>query len=310
MPNKTDNAIFPAVSGILCINKPSGFTSHDVVNKLRRLYNTKKVGHTGTLDPMATGVLIVLIGGAVKASEYLMSQKKSYVAGLRLGMTSDTEDIGGTILTRCSDLPKKEEVFAACESFVGDIMQIPPMYSALKVGGKKLVDIARSGETIEREPRPISVFSLGCECVSEENGDYILSVECSKGTYIRTLCADIGAKLGCGGLMSSLERRENCGFSLDESHTLEEIEALPTEARAGLLIPIERAFSDYKRLDLIAFYAGLARNGVRLLTSKVAPEARLGDRLALYESGRFFAIAEISQNTDGELILRVMKQFV
>lgn len=299
----------PEASGILCINKPSSFTSHDVVNKLRRLYNTKKVGHTGTLDPMATGVLIVLIGRAVKASEYLMSQKKSYLAGLRLGMTSDTEDISGRILTTCEKIPTKEAVFEACKSFVGEIMQIPPMYSALKVDGKKLIDIARSGETVEREARPISIHRLECECINEESGDYRLSVECSKGTYIRTLCADIGAALGCGGLMSSLERRENCGFSLEQSHTLDEIEALDTLERAKLLIPIENAFSDYTRLDLVPFYANLARNGVRLFASKVAPTAQIGEKFAFFEGGSFFAIAEAMSNDEGETILRVLKQF-
>ncbi len=299
----------PEVSGILCINKPSGFTSHDVVNKLRRLYNTKKVGHTGTLDPMATGVLIVLIGRAVKASEYLMSQKKAYVAGLKLGVTSDTEDISGNILTKAEALPSKDEVFAACRNFVGEIMQIPPMYSALKVNGKKLVDLARSGETVEREARPITVHRLDCECVNEQSGDYLLSVECSKGTYIRTLCSDIGASLNVGGLMSSLERRENCGFSLDESHTLDEIESLSTEERASLLIPIEKAFSDYTRLDLAPFYANLARNGVKLFASKVAPSASVGEKFAFYENGVFFGVAEAVYNADSELTLKVLKQF-
>ncbi len=298
----------PEVSGILCINKPSGFTSHDVVNKLRRLYGTKKVGHTGTLDPMATGVLIVLIGRAVKASEYLMSQKKSYVAGLRLGMTSDTEDISGKILTVSEKLPTKEDVFEVCKTFVGNIMQIPPMYSALKVDGKKLIDIARSGETIEREARPISVYRLECECINEESGDYALSVECSKGTYIRTLCADIGAKLGCGGLMSSLERRENCGFSLEQSHTLDEIKALDISERKKLLIPIENAFSDYSKLDLIPFYANLARNGVRLFASKVAPSAQIGEKFALYDDGKFFAVAEAVTNDEDETVIKVTKQ--
>lgn len=296
-------------SGILCVNKPIGFTSHDVVNKLRRLYNTKKVGHTGTLDPMATGVLIVLVGRAVKASEYLMSQKKAYVAGLKLGLTSDTEDISGKILTKSEKIPSKDEVFDACREFVGEIMQIPPMYSALKVNGKKLVDIARSGETIEREARPITVHRLDCECVNEESGDYLISVECSKGTYIRTLCADIGASLGCGGLMSSLERRENCGFSINESHTLSEIESLSIEERNSLLIPIEKAFLDYTRLDLVPFYANLAKNGVKLFASKVAPKATLGEKFALYEDSTFFAIAEAVTNADGETVIRVMKQF-
>jgi len=285
-------------------------TSHDVVNRLRRLYNTKKVGHTGTLDPMATGLLIVLVGNAVKASEYLMSGNKSYVAGLRLGMTSDTEDISGNI-TICADtLPKKEEVIAACEKFVGNIMQIPPMYSAIKIGGKKLVDLARNGETVEREPREISVYSLVCETVNEESGDYLISVECSKGTYIRTLCADIGASLSCGGLMSSLERRHNCGFSLDDAHTLEEIEALEIEKRGDLLIPIEKAFPDHTPLTLPSFYAGLVRNGVRVYTSKVAPNAREGEKFLLYEGEKFFAIAKEEKNSEGESVLRVLKQFL
>ena len=183
------------------------------------------------------------------------------------------------------------------------------MYSALKVNGKKLVDIARSGETIEREARPITVHRLECECVNEESGDYLLSVECSKGTYIRTLCADIGASLNVGGLMSSLERRENCGFSLEESHTLDEIEALSAEERASLLIPIEKAFSDYTRLDLAPFYANLARSGVKLFASKVAPTAKIGEKLAFYENGVFFGVAEAVYNAENELLLRVMKQF-
>lgn len=303
---KTDAS---AVSGILCINKPQGFTSHDVVNKLRRLYLTKKVGHTGTLDPMATGVLIVLIGRAVKASEYLMSQKKAYTAGLQLGMTSDTEDSQGVILERNDNIPKRQEVEAVCKSFVGRLMQTPPMYSALKVGGKKLVDIARKGEVIERESRPIEVYSLDCECVSEEQGRYLLSLECSKGTYVRTLCADIGRALGCGGLMYSLERRENCGFSLEDCYTLDHIETLEMADREKLLVPLERAFADYERLELPNFYADLARNGVKLFASKVAANVSHGKRYAVYENGSFFALAEAFSDSDGQLRIKLIKQF-
>ncbi len=313
MQNNTQNEAKSTPSGIILINKPSGFTSHDVVNKLRRLYNTKKVGHTGTLDPMATGLLIVLIGNAVKASEYLMSSEKCYRAGLRLGMTSDTEDISGEILTKCETLPKKEEVFATCAEFTGETMQIPPMYSAIKVGGKKLVDLARKGENIEREPRKINVYSLDPMCINEESGDYILDVKCSKGTYIRTLCADIGASLGCGGLMSSLDRRENCGFSIESAHTLDEIEALDMDAREKLLIPVENAFSDYAKLALNEHYTALAKNGVRIYLSKLcknASELPLGQRLRIYDSETaFFALAEVAENDDGEKVLRLIKQF-
>ena len=309
MPNNS-NTENKRASGIICINKASGMTSHDVVNRLRRLYNTKKVGHTGTLDPMATGLLIVLVGNAVKASEYLMGGNKSYIAGLQLGMTSDTEDISGNITSRCETLPKKEEVLAVCKKFVGDIMQIPPMYSAIKIGGKKLVDIARSGETIDRDPRPITIHSLECRAVNEESGNYLLKIECSKGTYIRTLCADIGAALLCGGLMSSLKRENNCGFSLDHSHTLEELEELSVEERENLLIPIDKAFGDYTPLNLTPHHAGLARNGVRLFTSKVAPNSSEMENFRLYESGKFFALAQVQKNNEGDSVLRVLKQFI
>ena len=156
-------------SGVLLIDKPEGITSHDVVGKVRRLYNTRRVGHTGTLDPMATGLLVVLIGRAAKAAEYLTVKNKSYLAVLRLGITTDTEDVTGQILTTSGDIPSKEHVIDVAKSFEGDILQIPPMYSALKVGGQKLVDLARRGVEIERKPRPVTVHSLSCEPF--ENGD-------------------------------------------------------------------------------------------------------------------------------------------
>ena len=172
-------------SGVLIVNKSEGMTSHDVVNRIRRLYNTKRVGHTGTLDPMATGVLVVLVGRAAKAAEYLTADTKAYRATLRLGITTDTEDVTGKTLTECDTLPSRDEVDAAVRSFVGDIMQTPPMYSALKVGGKKLYELAREGVEIEREARPITIHSLISE-PTERDSDYILEVSCSSGTYIRT----------------------------------------------------------------------------------------------------------------------------
>lgn len=197
--------------GILLIDKPEGMTSFDVVARVRKLYGTRQVGHTGTLDPLATGLLAVLVGRAVKASEFLTEKDKEYCAGLHLGMTTDTEDVSGTVLMRCGDIPPKETVLSAAKSFVGEIMQRPPMYSALKVNGEKLVDLARRGITVEREARPVSIRSLE---IDGDGTDYTMRVVCSKGTYIRTLCADIGKALGCGGVMSSLRRLKTGDFSL------------------------------------------------------------------------------------------------
>ena len=168
--------------GVICINKPEGFTSHDVVGKLRRLFGTRQIGHTGTLDPMATGVLCILIGRAAKAAEYIVADTKHYRALLRLGETYDTGDITGNLLTKSEDIPSFDELKSAAEHFVGDIKQIPPMYSALKVNGQKLCDLARAGKTVEREAREIEIFSLECSPVEGTPSDYILTVECSSGT--------------------------------------------------------------------------------------------------------------------------------
>ena len=199
-------------NGIIAIKKDSnkegerGFTSHDAVFKARKLFMTRAVGHTGTLDPMADGVLVLLVGRATKCERFLVCDSKEYVAGLKLGVTTDTEDITGNILSKTDSLPSKEEVEKAVLSFVGEIEQTPPMYSAVKVGGKKLYEYAREGKEIERKARKITVFSIDTECADESKGEYILRCSVSSGTYIRTLCADIGKKLGVGGVMSSLTR--------------------------------------------------------------------------------------------------------
>ena len=214
------------INGVIIVNKHSGVTSFDIVFKMKKLFNTKKVGHTGTLDPMATGVLPILLGRSAKAAEYLTEHDKEYKAEIQLGITTDTEDISGKVLTRSDKLPDKEEFFAVCEKFVGEIEQIPPMSSALKVGGKKLVDLAREGIEIERQARKINIYSLRAEEVDEKSGIYTLYVKCSKGTYIRTLCADIGKNLGCGACMSALERTKSGDFSIDKAYTVEELEKL------------------------------------------------------------------------------------
>ena len=181
-------------SGAVIIYKEQNMSSQGAVSRLKRLLGEKKAGHTGTLDPLATGVLPILVGRGVKASEYIISEDKHYRTTLLLGVTTDTEDITGTVLTECNDIPDEAAVRAAVEKMIGQIEQVPPMYSAIKVGGRKLYDLAREGKTVEREARVITVYSIGCERLNEK--EYALDVHCSKGTYIRTLCADIGKLLG------------------------------------------------------------------------------------------------------------------
>ena len=289
-------------SGVLIVNKHKGVTSHDIVNKIRRLYGTKRVGHTGTLDPLATGVLVVLVGRAAKASEYLVCDSKKYRALLRLGMTSDSEDITGNILTMSDDIPSFESVKATCEKFVGDIKQIPPMYSALKVGGKKLVDLAREGKTVERQARDITVFSIDVTYTNIKT-DYILDVHCSSGTYIRTLCADIGETLDCGGLMAELERREAGGFEIGKSHTIDELEAMTEEERFSLLVPTEQLFSTLREVRLEAFYEKLSRNGCEIYQKKAKIDFAVGERVRmLTKSGKFYALGEVREYEESTAI--------
>ena len=291
--------------GVLAVRKGEGMTSHDVVNRVRRLYNTKRVGHAGTLDPLATGVLVVLVGRAAKACEYISSDRKTYRATLRLGLTTDTEDITGEILTKSDNIPDAEQVKSICREFVGELKQIPPMYSALKVNGQKLYDLARQGVTVEREARDITVFELECQSTESER-DYILTVTCSGGTYIRTLCADIGAKLGCGGVMATLERLEACGISLEECHTLDEIENIDENQRQNLLLPTERLFDDLEMVSLPAFFEKLFRDGCPIYQKKIKTNLSVGSRVKICsESGRFFALGTVVEKEQGNAIKSV-----
>lgn len=295
--------------GVLIIDKPAGMTSHDVVGKVRRLYGTRRVGHTGTLDPMATGVLTVLIGRAAKAAEYLSSDRKTYLATLRLGLTTDTEDTTGEILTQCDHIPDEAAVMAVLPRFRGEIMQIPPMYSALKVNGQKLYDLARRGEVIERQARPITVHRL--EATRLNDTDYALTVTCSAGTYIRTLCADIGAALGCGGAMASLRRTEAGGFSLDRACTPDALEEMTAEARHALLLPIVSLFSDLHAVTLAAFHERLIRGGCAVDQRKLGQKLDLSMRARLMNaSGEFFALGEIVADEKDVLCVKSIKTFV
>ena len=292
-----------ALSGVVILNKQEGMTSQTAVRRLARIFGVEKAGHTGTLDPMATGVLPVLIGRAVKASEYLTEGDKHYIATLRLGLTTDTEDITGTTLRVSDRLPDETEVLAALQAFRGEILQTPPMYSALKVGGHKLMDLARRGVTVEREPRPITVHRLTAEKLSES--DYRLDVVCSKGTYIRTLCADIGAALGVGGVMASLCRAEAAGFPLSACHTLAAYEAMTEEERDAAVIPTEALFTCLPALYFPPFFARLAENGQRVDEKKLGASYPEKTRLRLVDDAGFFALGEITP----EGSVRVLKLF-
>ena len=227
-------------NGIIIIDKPADWTSMDVCAKLRGILREKKIGHAGTLDPMATGVLPVFVGRATRAVEFAEKGKKEYVAGLRLGLVTDTQDVTGTARETREVRVSKEELEAVLSRFTGEILQLPPMYSAIKINGKKLCDVARRGGEVERKPRPVTIYELE---LLEQTGpaDFTLRCVCSKGTYIRTLCHDIGQALGCGGCMSSLRRTMAAGFTLAQAVTLEEVQ----ERGEALLLPTDRYFAAY-----------------------------------------------------------------
>ncbi len=289
-------------SGILIINKHGGTTSHDIVNRVRRLFNTKRVGHTGTLDPLATGVLVVLVGRAAKAAEYLSSDTKGYRAVIRFGLTTDTEDITGQTLTTSDNIPTPDSVAETCKKFVGDIEQIPPMYSALKVGGQKLCDLARRGVEVERKPRKILIDRLEVT-PTDSASDYILDVTCSAGTYIRTLCADIGNSLGCGAVMAELERTEAGGFFLEDSITVSELEELSFDERVSRLLPTESLFSELPAVALPTFYEKLCRNGCEIYQKKIGSHFDIGTRVRLADhENSFFAIGEVREYESGSAI--------
>lgn len=252
-------------NGIVIIDKPAGWTSMDVCAKLRGILKTKKIGHAGTLDPMATGVLPVFVGRATRAVSFAEGGEKEYVAGLRLGRTTNTQDTEGQTLTQSPVTVGREELEAVLPRFTGEISQIPPMFSAIKINGQKLYDLARQGKEVERKARAVTIFALEVvEQVSET--DYILRIRCSKGTYVRTLCHDIGQALGCGGCMFSLRRTMAAGFTLDESVTLEQMQ----EGGEALLRPTDSLFRD--------------RPDYRLKTEKQEERCRNGNPFFIQEN--------------------------
>ncbi|MGI6028828.1 MAG: tRNA pseudouridine(55) synthase TruB [Candidatus Heteroscillospira sp.] len=278
------------MNGILLVDKPQGWTSHDVVAKLRGALHERRIGHAGTLDPMATGLLVVFVGRATKAVEFAEADKKRYIAGLRLGVETDTQDTTGNILTKKPVDVSQEKLDRTLEAFRGEIDQIPPMYSAIKIDGVRLYKMARKGQEIERSSRKITIHAL--ERIAPLEGDEtVLDVTCSKGTYIRALCADIGAALDCGGAMSSLRRTEAGAFNVGQASTVEEICALAGEGRAEeLLLPVDSLFSAWTAYTASLGQERLVRNGCPFDTD--APE---GDYRVLSQSGDFLMLARCAQ---------------
>ena len=288
------------MDGIINLNKPAGITSHTAVSKIRRILGQKRVGHTGTLDPLATGVLPICVGKATKAADLIMAQDKTYVAGIKLGITSDTYDTQGTITTVCTPAISLGQIKQAASTFVGQIMQTPPMYSAIKIGGKKLYELARKGVEIERPARQITIHSITV-LPGDEISDAKLSVHCSKGTYIRSLCHDIGQLLGCSAVLSSLERTQNGIFSVADSVTLEQLQQAANEGTpVQMVVPTEHFFSHYPRYDLLPKQEQKVRNGVPIASDDFAQDqivrlhgtdgtflclsTQKGDKLVLYKS--------------------------
>lgn len=280
-------------NGILIVDKPADWTSQDVVAKLRGVFHERRVGHGGTLDPMATGVLPVFFGRATRGVEFFEHADKTYLATLRLGVETDTQDITGTVLRETSVNVTEADVQRVLPRFAGRQQQIPPMYSAIKVGGKKLYELARAGKEIERKPREITVFEL--TLLSMQGAECRLKIHCSKGTYVRTLCHDIGAALGCGGCMSAL-RRVQAG-SYTEAIPLEDIIRHP--APESLLIPVDTLFAAYPAVFLFGQKEKLCRNGAAFSIDLPAGRYRL-----FAKNGEFLALGEVTQNT-----MRTVKSF-
>lgn len=281
-------------NGILCIDKPQGFTSFDVVAKMRGIAQMRRIGHAGTLDPMATGVLPLFFGRATKACDILPSGDKRYTAEFRLGITTDTQDITGTVLSERPVTADTPMVRAAAAEFVGGIQQTPPMYSAVKVNGQRLYDLARQGLEVERASRPVTIYAiefLSCDSVSHT---YRIDVRCSKGTYIRTLAADIGEALGCGAVLTALRRTEAAGFPLKSCITLARAQEL---AEAGELataaLPISEAFAELPRVTLNEKQTKMFLNGVRMDPTRIQNTSASGRMSVWSKGGVFLGTAEI-----------------
>ena len=286
-------------NGILVIDKPAGWTSQDVAAKLRGVFHERRVGHGGTLDPMATGVLPIFIGRATRAAEFAESAEKEYIAGLRLGTVTDTQDTSGNVLETRPVTVTREEVQTALQRFLGQISQIPPMYSAIKINGQKLYELARKGKEVARRPRSITIHELelqeGC------GAEYLLRVRCSKGTYVRTLCHDLGAALGCGGCMSSLRRTRAGSFTLEQALTMQQVLEFAAEHDPQqLLMPADALFAESLPLIVTMGQAAKLKNGAQIKDWQFAP----GTYRVYAEDGEFLLLGRVENG-----VLTTIKSF-
>ena len=289
------------MDGIINVNKPLGITSHDVVYKLRKLLNIKKIGHTGTLDPDAQGVLPMCIGKGTKLAELLTATDKQYLAELTLGAITDTQDKSGNILETFSVNVDEEKIHSAVMNFIGEIEQIPPMYSAIKIDGKKLYELAREGKTVERKPRTVTVKNIQIEEIDLTRNTVTMLVDCTKGTYIRTLCEDIGKALGCGGYMSALTRTKSGRFDIENAYTLSQIEEMLAENDLSFFTPVHEAMPEYPKIILAERNAKKVRYGIKIAVEglEVGTTYRVFD-----EANNFLVIAR-----QGNEQLEILKTF-
>ena len=286
-------------NGIIIIDKPDGWTSQDVAAKLRGVFHEKRIGHGGTLDPMATGVLPIFVGRATRGVEFFESAEKEYIAGIRLGAVTNTQDTTGEVLEENPVTVLREDVEAALKSFTGEIEQVPPMYSAIKVNGQKLYTLARKGVEVERKPRRITISELELLCGAGR--DYTIRVRCSKGTYVRTLCHDLGKMLGCGACMSSLRRTKAGMFTLQQAITLPQLlEFAKENDPQELLMPVDALFSQYPPLIVELGQAEKLRHGAQIKDWHFAP-----DTYRVYSiTGEFLLLGKV-ENT----VLSTIKSF-
>ena len=295
------------VNGIICINKPSDWTSFDVVAKIRGITKIRKVGHAGTLDPMATGVLPLFFGSATKICDIMPNDDKGYIAEFQLGTTTDTLDITGNVLSTNVCNIKKETVEQALVPFRGEILQLPPMYSAVQINGRRLYDIARSGQTVERKPRQVMIRKLQLISFDEQKQSGKLEVLCSKGTYIRSLCSDLGDVLGCGAVLTSLIRYQAGDFCLDDCLTIEQVQQI---VHAGELpqhvIPIERVFHTLPKIQLNQTQTYKFQNGVKLDLNRIHYKDLEGYHRVSNQDGEFLGLASLDLE---KMELRIEKMF-
>ncbi len=282
------------MTGIILLDKPKDITSFGAVARVRRICSEKKCGHTGTLDPMATGVLTIMLGGATRFSELLPSHDKAYIASFQLGTVTDTLDITGKVLETRAVNVTAEQVREKIKAFIGDISQLPPMYSAVSVNGQRLYDLARQGIEVERQARNVTVFSIEMLSENEEKGEYEIAVECSSGTYIRTLISDLGEALGCGAVMTELRRTKANGFSIENAVTLDRLsEAAENGNLEELIIPVDKALEEYPIIKVTAAQARRFSNGGELDLQRLKYPRMLGYFRIYDPEDKFIGLGEI-----------------